>query len=148
MNKKRSFTKNYKLYLYVMLLAYSGALFWQLFLPQLAASFTTWGSNIYWQREIALWNIGMIVLIIIALKSNHQILQWITTLQSTILCIVLGFNHLASLVVTADFSAYIHIFGVIEVLLLGGGWGLILLIKNKKILPEIIHNKEDAERNK
>lgn len=132
MNKKLTLTTNYKLYLCVMLLAYSGALFWQLFLPQLAISFTTWGSNMYWQREIALWNIGMIVLIIIALKSNNVILQWITTLQSTILCSVLGFNHLVSLVVSTDFSAYIHILGVIEVLLLGGGWGLILLIKNKK----------------
>lgn len=140
MNKERSLTKNYKFYLYLMLLVYSGALFWQLFLPQLAISFTTWGSNIYWQREIALWNIGMIVLIIISLKSNNTILKWITTLQSTILCIVLGFNHLVSLVISTDFSAYIHILGVIEVLLLGGGWGVILLIRNKKTLLEIIHN--------
>jgi hypothetical protein len=139
MNKELPLTKSYKLYLYVMLLVYSGALFWQLFLPKLAISFTTWGSNIYWQREIALWNIGMIVLIIIALKSNNTILKWITTLQSTILCIVLGFNHLVSLVISTDFSAYIHILGVIEVLLLGGGWGLILLIKNKKIFLEIMH---------
>lgn len=140
MNKEISLLKNYKFYLYVMLFVYSGALFWQLFLPQLAISFTTWGSNIYWQREIALWNIGMIVLIIIALKSNNTILKWITTLQSTILCIVLGFNHLVSLVISTDFSAYIHILGVIEVLLLGGGWGLVLLIRNKKTLIEIMHN--------
>jgi len=140
MNKERSLTKNYKFYLYLMLLVYSGALFWQLLLPQLAISLTTWGSNIYWQREIALWNIGMIVLIIISLKSNNTILKWITTLQSTILCIVLGLNHLVSLVISADFSAYIHILGVIEVLLLGGGWGLVLLIRNKKTLLEIMHN--------
>jgi len=139
MNKKLSLIKNYRLYLYAMLFAYIGALFWQLLIPQLANSFTTWGSNINWQREIALWNIGMIVVIMIALASDNYLLQWIATLQSTILCLVLGFNHLASLVISANFSAYIHILGVVEVLLIGGGWGLILIIKDKKAIPEIIH---------
>ncbi|HFD6749699.1 TPA: hypothetical protein ACF3QW_001722 [Enterococcus faecium] len=142
MNKKLSLIKNYRLYLSITLIAYSGALFWQLFLPQLANSFTTWGVNVYWQREIALWNVGMIVLIVVALKSNNANLQWITTLQSTILCIILGFNHLISLVISSDLSAFIHILGVLEVLLLGGSWGLILLIKNKKMFLEIIGNKE------
>jgi len=123
-----------------MLLAYTGALFWQLLIPKLANSFTTWGENIYWQREIALWNIGMIVVIIIVLTSDIYLLQWIATLQSTILCLVLGFNHLASFVISANLSAYIHILGVIEVLLIGGGWGLILIIKDKKTFLEIFHN--------
>jgi len=139
MNKKLSLIKNYRLYLYAMLFAYIGALFWQLLIPQLANPFTTWGSNINWQREIALWNIGMIVVIMIALTSDNYLLQWIATLQSTILCLVLGFNHLASLVISANFSAYIHILGVVEVLLIGGGWGLILIIKDKKTIPEIFH---------
>lgn len=140
MNKKKSlvFTKNYKLYLYVMFVVYTGALFWQLFFPQLAISLTTWGSNIYWQREIALWNIGMIVVIGIALKCNNTIIQWITTLQSTILCSVLGFNHFISFIVSADYSAVIHVLGVIEVFLLGGGWGLLLLLKNRKEIQKII----------
>jgi len=132
MNKKVKFFTDYKYYLNIMVLAYGGALLWQLFLPQVAIPFSTWGTNIYWQREIALWNIGMIVLIILALKSSSKIIQWIITLQSTILCTVLGFNHLVALIVSTNYSAYIHIFGIVEILLLGGGWGMILLLRNKQ----------------
>ena len=54
------------------------------------------------------------------------------TVQSTILCWALGFNHLAALI--KDFSASygIHILGVLEVLLLGGVWGAVLLLHGRK----------------
>ena len=48
-------------------------------------------------------------------------------MQSTVLCLLLGANHLLSLL-THFSSAYIlHILGVFEVLLAGGMWGAALL---------------------
>ncbi len=51
------------------------------------------------------------------------------TLQSTVLCWALGLNHLVALVSNFSLKSTIHILGVLEVMLLGGIWGSILLIR-------------------
>lgn len=123
--------KQYTLYLTFMLTACSGAFIWQFFLPQLGGQFTSWGNALGWQREIALWNIGIISAIIVALvKKNIEVMK-VLTIQSTILCWVLGINHLVSLLMNFSTAYMIHILGIFEVMLLGGIWGLILLTKSK-----------------
>jgi len=114
-----------------MLIACGGAFIWQFFFPDLGGQFTSWGNSIGWQREIALWNIGIISAIIAAfLKENIEYMK-ILTFQSTILCWVLGINHLISLLQDFSLTHVIHITGIFEVLLLGGIWGAILLYKSK-----------------
>lgn len=123
--------KQYTLYLIFMLIACGGAFIWQFFLPQLGGQFTSWGSALGWQREIALWNIGIISAIIVALvKKNVEIMK-VLTIQSTILCWVLGINHLISLLMNFSTTYMIHIMGIFEVMLLGGIWGMVLLIRSK-----------------
>ncbi len=110
-----------------MLLACGGAFIWQFFMPNLSGQYTSWGNNMGWQREIALWNIGIIGAIIVALIKENIAYMKILTIQSTILCWVLGLNHLISLVLDFSFAYTIHIMGIFEVLLVGGIWGTILL---------------------
>lgn len=130
-SKKNSTYKQYTYYLIFMLIACSGALIWQLFLPHLAGTFTSWGNSLGWQREIALWNIGIITSIIYGLlKKNHEFMK-ILTIQSTVLCWGLGINHLIALLINFSFTYVIHILGIFEVMLIGGIWGTILLIKSK-----------------
>lgn len=124
--------KHYILYLSYMLIACGGAFIWQFLLPNLGQEFTSWGSNIGWQREIALWNIGIISSIILAFMKQNINYMKILTFQSTVLCWVLGVNHLMSLLKYFSFGYIIHIFGIFEVLLLGGIWGSVLLYKSKK----------------
>jgi len=124
--------KQYKRYLVFMLIACGGAFIWQFCLPRLGGQFTSWGNALGWQREIALWNFGIISTIIVTLvKRNIEVMKMLT-IQSTILCWILGINHLVSLL--ADFSTHyiIHVLGIFEVMLLGGIWGLILLFRDRK----------------
>ncbi len=115
-----------------MLIACGGAFIWQFCLPNLGGQFTSWGNCIGWQREIALWNIGIIGAIIVSLiKGNIEYMK-ILTLQSTVLCWLLGVNHLISLLQDFSLTYIIHIMGVFEVLLLGGIWGAFLLCKSKR----------------
>ena len=64
------------------------------------------------------------------LKQSEGLLR-LMTLQSAVLCLCLGVNHLLAL--TRDFSweYRIHLLGVLEVLLLGGVWGAVLLIRGR-----------------
>lgn len=122
----------YKGYLLFMLIACSGAFIWQYCFPNLAGQFSSWGNNTGWQREIALWNVGIISVIVIAFIKNDLKFMQILILQSTILCWLLGLNHLVSLIQDFSLTYTIHILGVFEVLLLGGIWGTFLLYRSRK----------------
>lgn len=133
-SKERITIRHYRFYLIFMLIACGGAFIWQFFLPNLSGQFTSWENSVGWQREIAFWNIGIIGAIIIALiKGNIEYMK-ILTFQSTVLCLLLGANHLISLIRDFSLTYIMHILGVFEVLLLGGIWGVILLWKSKKQL--------------
>lgn len=133
MKKRTNFdlTRQYIFYLTFMLIACSGALIWQTFLPELAKRFSVWGMASGWQREIALWNVGLISSIAYTLVKKKKEFMKILTLQSTLLCWVLGANHLVALFSNFSSKSIIHILGVLEVMLLGGIWGTILLVKEK-----------------
>lgn len=124
--------KHYKIYLIFMLVACGGAFVWQFFLPNLSGQFTSWENSIGWQREIALWNIGIIGAIIAALIKENLEYMKILTFQSTVLCLLLGLNHLISLLQNFSLAYMIHILGIFEVLLLGGIWGSILLFRSNQ----------------
>lgn len=123
--------KPYALYLCFMLLACCGAFLWQFFLSQLGGKFTSWGDAPGWQREIALWNVALIVAIAAALVKKDLALMKLLTLQSTVLCWVLGVNHFVALVVHLPKVHMMHLLGVLEVMLLGGVWGLVVLVRGK-----------------
>jgi hypothetical protein len=129
---KNNATRQYKFYLVFMLIACGGAFIWQFFLPHLSGQYSSWGYCIGWQREIALWNIGIIAGILAALLKDNIEYMKVMTLQSAILCVLLGGNHLIALI--RDFSLHyvMHIMGVFEVLLLGGVWGVLLLVRSRR----------------
>ena len=124
--------RQYTWYLYFMLIACGGALIWQMFFPQLGEAFTSWGMAPGWQREIALWNVGLIAAVSAVLVKGSLEGMKLMTLQCTVLCWCLGLNHLLALVRDFSLSYGIHLLGVLEVLLLGGIWGASLLIKGRK----------------
>ncbi len=125
-------TRHYRFYLVFMLIACGGAFIWQFFLPQLSGQYSSWGYCIGWQREIALWNIGIISGILAALIKNNLEFMKVMTLQSAVLCVLLGGNHLIAIIRDFSLSYAMHIMGVFEVLLLGGIWGVLLLVKSKR----------------
>lgn len=122
-------TRSQIYYLIFMLVACSGALFWQLFLPELAEKYSLWGYAPGWQREIALWNIALIAAICYTLTKRTPSLLRLMTLQSTILCWTLGLNHLAAFISQPSFATFFHGLGSVEVLLIGGIWGMLALFQ-------------------
>lgn len=122
-------TRSQIYYLIFMLVACSGALFWQLFLPELAEKYSLWGYAPGWQREIVLWNVALIAAICYTLTKRTPSLLRLMTLQSTILCWTLGLNHLAAFISQPSFAAFFHGLGSVEVLLIGGIWGMLALFQ-------------------
>ena len=121
--------RGYIYYLLFMILACCGAFIWQFFLPHLGGQFTSWGDALGWQREIALWNIGLIIAIIVALRRRRLETLRLMTLQCSVLCWCLGLNHLVALCSDFSWDYGIHVMGVLEVMLLGGVWGFVLLLR-------------------
>ena len=140
MQQKQKFNseKRDTFYLSFMFVACCGALIWQIFFPELAEKFSVWGTAYGWQREIAIWNAGLILSIAYACLKRKKEFMKILTLQSALLCLGLGFNHLITLFNNFALTNIIHILGVLEVMLLGGIWGIALLIR------PCLKNREDC----
>ena len=131
-NEKVNSLYGFRLYLCFILLACFGAFVWQLFIPNMAESYSSWGSNRGWQSEIALWNIGIISAIFYTFMKKSREIARVLTLQGLILFFVLGINHLLTLIKNYQPIFFIHWLGIFEVLIIEGIWGLIVFIRNKK----------------
>lgn len=69
-------------YLLLFLLMTLGAFVWQMFFPNVAETFSVWGMSRGWQTEIALWNVGIDVGIMITLVKHNIEYAKILTLIS------------------------------------------------------------------
>ena len=117
-------------YLFLFLLMTVGAFVWQVFFPDVAENFSVWGISRGWQTEIALWNVGIDVGIIITLIKRNVEYAKILSIVSTVLCLLLGTHHLVYALTATNGSTVLHWMGAIEVLLIGGGLGVVVLMKS------------------
>lgn len=90
-----------------------------------------WGLNRGWQTEIALWNAGIDVGIVITLVKRNIEYAKILTIISCSLCILLGGHHLVYAFAVNAGNTGLHWMGAIEVLLIGGGAGIAAIIKSR-----------------
>lgn len=118
-------------YLILFLLMSTGAFVWQIFFPNIAENFSVWGLSRGWQTEIALWNIGIDIGIIITLIKRNVEYAKILTIISISLCLMLGGHHLFYALTTTNGNTGLHWLGAIEVLLIGGSTGIFALIKSR-----------------
>ncbi|CAB1245605.1 conserved membrane protein of unknown function [Ruminococcaceae bacterium BL-6] len=118
-------------YLFLFLLMTAGAFVWQMFFPNVAEQFSVWGLNRGWQTEIALWNVGIDVGIVITLVRRNIEYAKILTIISLLLCILLGGHHLVYALAATTGNTSLHWMGAIEVLFIGGGAGIVALIKSR-----------------
>jgi len=124
--------RQYKAYLVFMFIACGGAFLWQFFFSGQGGQYVSWPPSAGWQREIALWNVGILSAIAFAFIRNNIEYLKIMTLQATVLCVLLGANHLVALVGQLPQVYGMHLLGVAEVLLVGGIWGSVLLYRTYK----------------
>lgn len=118
-------------YLILFLLMTVGAFVWQIFFPDIAKTLSVWGINQGWQTEIALWNVGIDVGIIITLIKRNTEYAKILTVIAVVLCILLGGHHFIYAIAESGGNKTLHWMGTIEVLLIGGGAGRFACIKSR-----------------
>lgn len=120
------------LYFYLILFLFMtvGAFVWQMFFPNIAGKFSVWGFSKGWQTEIALWNVGIDIGIAITLIKRNAEYAKILTIISVALCIMLGGHHLIYALTATGGNTSLHWMGAIEVLLIGGGSGIIAVHKS------------------
>ena len=119
------------IYLILFLFMTAGAFFWQIFYPSIADTLSVWGGNRGWQTEIALWNVGIDVGIVFTLIKRNVEYAKILSIVSVVLCILLGGHHFVYAIAGSDGNRTLHWMGTIEVLLIGGGFGVFACIKSR-----------------
>ena len=69
-----------------------------LFIPITVSNLSFWNASIGWQREIALWNLSIIIIIIYSLIKDNSISGKLVVFL-TIISLLLGTNHLLTLLI-------------------------------------------------
>lgn len=101
----------------------------QFFFPVILTQGVVWDLSIGWQREIALWNFGIITAIVIVIfKKNSETAKSFVFLLST-LSLLLGVNHM--IVVLGNFQKWVHWVGSVANLTAFVFGSILLLIENK-----------------
>jgi hypothetical protein len=118
-------------YLLIFLVMTVGAFLWQMFFPKIATDFSVWNFSRGWQTEIALWNVGIDIGIVITLLKRNIEYTKILSIVSLSLCILLGSHHLIYALTATNGNTSLHWMGAIEVLLIGGGTGIAAIIKSE-----------------
>lgn len=118
-------------YLFLFLLMTVGAFVWQMFFPDAAEKFSVWGLSRGWQTEIALWNVGIDIGIIITLVKRNVEYAKILTIISLVLCILLGGHHLIYALTVTTGNTGLHWMGAVEVLAIGGSTGIVAMIRSR-----------------
>lgn len=86
-----------KIFLLLWLVGSLIALLMHFFFPIVISSLSTWNNSIGWQREIALWNLSIIMAINYALIKDNIKTNKSLVIFLTIISFLLGTNHLITL---------------------------------------------------
>ncbi len=120
-----------RMFLFVWLVGAIVSFFLHFFYPILMSNLSFWNSSLGWQREIALWNLGIIFAVIFCLiKNDKKILRFMIIILMVI-SILLGTNHLLGLISNKQ-ATQINLLGAILNFIMVFWGGFILKNENKK----------------
>lgn len=114
----------------LLIIAMSGAIIFQLFFPSYMGSHSGYGISVGWQREIGIWNVAVLV-ILIAVNLKYDWFYLRTVLLALILGgIGIGTNHLFAYL---NYHLPVNGIGALENYLLVLGWIVGWRIENSRI---------------
>lgn len=119
----------FRLYLIVWLIGAIVAFALQMFIPEIVSDSSVWNFSDGWQREISLWNLGIIFMIAYSLFINNKEFFRFLTIILTVLSTLLGTNHLISLIIIQQF-ALINFLGIL-INYAAVGFGIYIFYMNK-----------------
>ena len=118
-----------KVFLIICLVAFLAAFVVQTVFQFLGAERSVWGGNPGWQREIAFWNVGAAIIVLLTLRLNEQRPALAVATGCTVLFFLLGTNHLLAFI--ANPRAQFH-WPLLVLNYVGLAFGLRLLMKSRK----------------
>lgn len=125
--------KCFRFFIYWWMAAFMWAAGIQGFFPEMVASHTDWGSAPGWQHEIAIWNIGMVCVLIGILRSRVPLSRTVIP-GLCVLFALLGLNHLVAVIGNPDIHGYaIVILNFIPIVAVG----LVYILTKKHPLPDL-----------
>jgi KinB signaling pathway activation protein len=122
-------SKLLRLYLIIAAVAFFAAFAIQAFVPQIGGSGTIWGLAPGWQREIAFWNIAMLVVVVGILRAEDGIGGRALVGGLVTLGLLLGTNHLVAII--SDPYAWAHYLPMIANYL-GTVVGAVVLLRERR----------------
>lgn len=99
-----------KIFLYLWLIGACIGFIFHFFIPNIASDLSLWNSSKGWQREIALWNMGIILAIIYSFMKNDDLIFRFMIVSLTSLSFILGTNHIMVLLIHKEI-ALLHLTG-------------------------------------
>lgn len=87
-------TRDTRIFLIICLVAFCASFVVQTAFQFLGAEKSVWGGNAGWQREIAFWNVGCAVIVVLTLRLANQQFGLAVATGCTVLFLLLGVNHL------------------------------------------------------
>ena len=115
----------------LVIIAMSGAIIFQLFFPSYMGSHSGYGISVGWQREIGIWNMAVLV-ILIAVNLKYDWFYLRTVLVALIIGgFGIGTNHLIQLIF--NYHLPVNGIGALENYLLVLGWMVGWRIENSRI---------------
>ncbi len=114
----------------ILIIAISGAAVLQIFAPEYMGSHAAYGISTGWQREIGIWNLAVLIIILaVNIKYDWFYLR-IALLALIIGGIGIGTNHLLNFI---EYHSPVNAIGAIENYILVFGWIIGWFIENKTI---------------
>ncbi len=120
------------LYVYISVFLFFSIIsfFGQFFMADTVAKYSTWNLSSGWQSEIALWNVGIDIAIIVALIKRDDKYIKILAFTIAVLCLLLGLNHFIAAISATKGNATVHyIVGPLNIF--SAIFGSFALVKNK-----------------
>lgn len=77
-------------------------------MADVVAKYSTWNLSKGWQSEIALWNVGIDIAIIITLINKNDSYARILAFMVSVLCLLLGLNHIVAAIKATRSDIFIH----------------------------------------
>ncbi|MFX1276282.1 MAG: hypothetical protein ACFFBP_05575 [Promethearchaeota archaeon] len=128
---KNNIDKLHRIYLIVCLIAFISACISQLFLPEIIANNSAWVFADGWQREIGIWNLGIIILIIYALWAKNERFNMIITISIIVITSLFATNHLYGVITYQPVQIVNILFTILNYIAAILGVGIIIIKKIK-----------------
>lgn len=117
-----------KVMFFLLIIAMSGAMIFQIFFPELMGAHSGYGISVGWQREIGFWNLAVLMILIAIIVKYDWFYLRVVLAALIVGGIGIGTNHFLTYLAV---SSPVDLIGTIENYVLVVGWGIGWYLQSK-----------------